>query len=324
VNSTQLRQVIALAATGNFRRAAATLKISQPALSKAILAVEKELGVRLFDRQSRAVTPTEFGDRVIRYGKRLLEAEDDLLHDLTLIAGLESGRVNVALGPYPSVISGYPAAARLCREHPKVAIGLRVSGWRDVTKAVVDRRVDLGIAELTDALATELLATEDLGGHRARFFCHPEHPILKRRQIQFADVLAFPWATTRIPPRVAASLPRPPGRAGYIDAVTGDLVPAIELDVPMQVAAFACGTDALAVATFAMVEQELRRGELAIVPIAKVDFRARYGFIWLRDRSLSPAAIAYMQAVREEERDYVVREARLAATFEQGRRTGRR
>jgi DNA-binding transcriptional LysR family regulator len=316
----QLRQVIALAAVGNFRRAAGALRISQPALSKAIQALEKELGVRLFDRQSRAVTPTEFGDRVVRYGKRLLEAEKDLLHDLALIAGLETGRVNVALGPYPSVVSGYAAAARLGREHPRVAIGLRVSNWRNVTKAVADRRVDLGIAELTDALGNESLATEDLGAHRARFFCRPGHPILRRKQIQFADLLAFPWATTRIPPRIAAAFPRPLGRAGSIDLATGDLVPAIELDVPMQIAAFTRGTDALALGTFAMVEQELRSGALAIVPTAKIDIRARYGFIWLEHRSLSPAAIAFMQAAREEERDFVAREALLAAAFEPGAR----
>jgi DNA-binding transcriptional LysR family regulator len=321
MNSTQLRQVIALAAVGNFRRAAATLRISQPALSKAIQALEKELGVRLFDRQSRAVTPTEFGDRIVRYGKGLLEAEEDLLHDLALIAGLETGRVDVALGPYPSVISGYAAAARLCREHPKVSIGLRVSNWRDVTRAVAERGADLGVAELTDALGNEALATEDLGAHRARFFCRPGHPILRRRQIQFADLLAYPWATTRIPPRIAAAFPRPLGRAGSIDAATGDLVPAIELDVPMQIAEFTRGTDALALATFAMVERELRSRALAIVPIGKIDIRARYGFVWLRHRSLSPAAAAYMQAVREEERAFVAREASLAAAFEQGART---
>jgi DNA-binding transcriptional LysR family regulator len=286
--------------------------------------LEKELGVRLFDRQSRAVTPTEFGERVIRYGKRLLEAEEDLLHDLMLIGGLETGRVDVALGPYPSVISGYPAAARLCREHPKVAIGIRVSNWRDVTQAVGARRADLGIAELTDALGTESLATEELGAHRARFFCRPGHPILRRGRIRLQDVLDFPWATTRFPPRVAAAFPRPPGRAGSIDSNTGDLVPAIELDVPMQVAAFARGADALAVGTFAMVEHELRSGALDIVPTANIEFRARYGFIWLRHRSLSPAATAYMQAVRDEERGYVAREAKLAAEFEHGGRTRRR
>lgn len=321
---TQVRQVIALATVGNFRRAAAILKISQPALSKAIQALEKQLGVRLFDRQSRVVTPTDFGERVVRHGKRLLEAEQDLLHDLALTAGLQAGRVNVALGPYPSVIAGYAAAARLIREHPGVAVSLHVSNWREVTSAVADRRVDLGIAEVTDALGNESLATEALGAHRARFFCRPDHPILRREQVKFADVLDFPWATTRIPPRVAGAFPQPLGRAGSIDPDTGDLVPAIELDVPMQVAAFALGTNALTVGTFAMVEQELRAGALAIVPTANIDFRGRYGFIWLRHRSLSPAAVAYMQAVREEERGYVAREARLAAEFEQGGRIRKR
>lgn len=320
MNSTQLRQVIALASVGNFRRAAAALKISQPALSKAMQALEKELGVRLFDRQSRAVTTTDFGDRVVRYGKRLLEAEEDLRHDLALIAGLEAGRVNVALGPYPSVVSGFAAAARLGRERPKLAVGLRVGNWRAVTQAVAERRVDLGIAELTDALDNPALATERVGAHVARYFCSPSHPIMGRKRNAFVDLLGYPWATTRIPPRIAAAFPKGLGRAGSIDPLTGDFVPAVELDVPMQLAAFATASDTLVIGAHALFERELRAGALAEVPTAQLNFRAEYGFIWLRHRSLSPAALAYMQAVREEERIFVEREARLAAAYERPRR----
>lgn len=316
----QLRQLIVLAEARNFRRAAAALKITQPALTKSVLALEKELGVRLVDRQPRGVTLTEFGERVVRYGKGLVEIEKDLHHDLALIAGLESGRVNVALGPYPSVVSGFTAAARLSRERPKLAIGLRVANWRTVTQAVAERQVDLGIAELTDARDNQALATELVGAHLARYFCSPSHPVMKRERNSFADLLQYPWATTRIPPRVAAGFPQALGRAGSIDPATGDFVPAIELDVPMHLADFAAGGDTLAIGAHALVERELRGGVLAVVSTVPLNFRAEYGFIWLRHRSLSPAALAYMQAVREEERLFVDREARLSAVYQRSRR----
>jgi DNA-binding transcriptional LysR family regulator len=320
VTTRQFRQFLVLAEVRNFRRAAADLKISQPALTKSVLALEKELGVRLLDRQPRGVTLTEFGERVVTYGKALVDNEKDLRHDLALIAGLETGRVNVALGPYPSVVSGYAAAARLGRERPKLAIGLRVGSWRAITQAVAERQVDLGIAELTDAHDNQALATERVGAHLARYFCSPSHPIMRRERNSFADLLKYPWATTRIPPRVAAAFPESLGRAGWIDPATGDFVPAIELDVPMQLAAFAAGGDALAIGGHALVERELRAGTLAVVPTAQLHFRAEYGFIWLRHRSLSPAVLAYMQAVREEERMFVEREARLAAVYRHPRR----
>lgn len=320
MTATRFRQILVLAQVGSFRRAAAALKISQPALTKAVQALERELGVRLFDRQPRAVTVTEFGARVIGYAKGTADLEDDLLHDLALIAGLETGCLNVALGPYPSVTSGYTAAARLIREHPKLAIGLRVANWREITKAVADRHVDLGIAELSDAIGNEALATEVVAAHKARFFCRRDHPLLGRKQITLPDLLQYPWVTTRMPPRIAAAFPKPPGRAGWIDDANGDFVPAIELDVPMQLAAFARKSDALAIGGFAMVAHELRTGSLAVMTNLQVDMRTQYGFIWLRHRSLSPAALAYMQAVRDEERSFAEREARFAAIYERKRR----
>lgn len=318
MNARQFRQVVALAEVGSFRHAAVALKISQPALSKVVSALEKELGVRLFDRQPRGVSLTEFGRRVVAYGRALIAAEDDLFHDLALIAGLETGCVSVALSPYASIISGYPAAGRLLRSHPKLSVDLRVPHYRDGVRAVLEREVELGFTELAEASGNDALATELVGEHLARFFCRPDHPILAivaRRPIGWRDMLAFPWATTRLPARVGALFRELTGRAGKVDAATGDFVPAIQLEVPMQIATFAFGTDALILAGYGLLEPEMRAGALVAVPMEDIAFRAGYGFLWLRHRSRSPATLAYMDAVREEERAFAKREAELAALY---------
>lgn len=321
--TTRFRQVLAIAEHGSFRRAAVALKISQPALTKSVRALEADLGVRLFDRQPRAVTLTDFGRRVVAFGKGLVAAEEDLLRDLSLLAGLEAGNIRVALGPYPSVISGYAAAAELLRQHPGLAVALNVAGWRAVTSAVAERQVDLGVAELADAVQNDALATEVVGQHRARVFCRPGHPILGRKRVLLSDLLEFPWAHTRIPSRIAAVFPRHLGRAGRIDESTGDMIPAIEFDVPMQLAAFANESDTLVFGVFGLVEDELAAGTLAVVPTPKIEMRARYGFIWLKHRSLSPGTLAFMDAVRDLEEAFVEREARLAKLYDPAA-TGRR
>jgi len=318
MNSRQLRQVVVLAEAGSYRHAAVALKMSQPALSKTVSALEKKLGVRLFDRQPRGVTLTEFGRRVVTYGRSLIAGEDDLFHDLALIAGLETGSVSVALSPYASIISGYPAAGRLLRSHPKLSVDLRVPHYREGVRAVLEREVDLGFTELAEASTNDALATELVGQHIARFFCRPDHPILaiaRRRRIDWPDMLAFPWATTRLPARVGALFRGSNGRAGKIDPASGDFLPAVQLEVPMQVASFAYGTDALILAGYALVEPELHARALVPVPMEDNPIRAGYGFLWLRHRSRSPATLAYMDAVREEEREFAKREARLAARY---------
>lgn len=164
-------------------------------------------------------------------------------------------------------------------------------------------------------MGNDALVTEPVGEHRARYFCRPGHPILDRKRIGVQELVSFPWATSRMPARIDAFLRGMTGRAGQIDQATGDFLPAIQLEVPMQLPSFAFGTDALVVAGYAHMEPELRSGKLVPVPFDDAGFRAGYGFIWLRHRSRSPAALAYMDAVREEEHAWARREAELTARY---------
>ncbi len=319
ITLTRLRQVVALAEHGGFGKAAATLKISQPALTKSIQALEAALGVRLFDRNTRGVVLTDFGKLVVAHTRQVVAREGELLRDIQLLAGLEVGHLDVALGPYPSAMSGYAAAGRVMAAHSKLQIALHVANWREVTQAVMEKKAELGIAELSDAVLNDRLDTEVVGQHRARLFCRPGHPLLQAEDITLATLLEFPWASTRIPPRVAAAFPRAPVRAGRIDEFTGDFVPAVETDVPMQLGRLVEDNDVLAFGAFSMVESELESGRLAYLPTPQIDLRASYGFIFLGSRSLSPAAQAYMQAVRDQERMCVEREAHLEQRFSQRR-----
>jgi len=323
ITERRLQHLLALVEHAHFGRAAKALNISQPALTQSIQALEAELGVTLVDRKRGAVTLTVFGDLVVERIRLLLTQGADLRREIALLAGHETGSLKIALGPYPSVTSGYAGIARLLARHPKIGVGVRVTGWRDVADRVAARAVDIGIAELGGLHGNEEFATELIGQHRGRFFCRPGHPILEGHQVSLPQLLEFPWVATRIPMRIAGGLPRSLGAAGKIDSLTGDFVPSIEIDVPMQLAGFLSGSDVLAMASLTIMERELLAGEVVLVPTTLSDLRAGYGFIYLNHRSLSPAALAYMQEVRAVEAEIVKREAVLAARFvESGKKRG--
>ncbi len=315
ITQRRLRHLLTLVEHTHFGRAAEALNISQPALSKSIQALESELGVALLDRKRGALALTVFGELVVRQSRALLDGEADMLHEIRLLAGLESGSLKVAMGPYPSVISGYPAIGRLLARHPKISIAARVASWREVARQVAAREVDLGLAELSGLAGDDQFATELVGQHRGRFFCRPGHPVLEHAWVALPRLLEFPWVASRLPKRVAANLPRSIGRAGNIDGLTGDFVPAIEMDVPMQLADLLSGSDALALASLALMEQALVTGEVVLVPTTGIDVRAGYGFIWLKNRSLTPATLAYMQETRAVEEDIVKREEALSRRY---------
>ena len=155
ITQRRLQHLLTLVRYAHFGRAAIALNISQPALTKSIQALEAELGVTLLDRKRGAVTLTAFGELVVQRGKSLLSAEEDMLREIALLAGLEIGSLRVALGPYPSVISGYPALARLLAQRPKISITVHVASWRDVVRQVQQARRDAKLL-ITDRITVRL------------------------------------------------------------------------------------------------------------------------------------------------------------------------
>jgi DNA-binding transcriptional LysR family regulator len=310
----RLRQFLALIEHAHFGRAAKALGVSQPALSKSIQLLESELGVTLFDRRPEGVALTAFGHLLREKSRRLLVAEEDLRRDIALLAGGDIGALKVALGPYPSVTSGYTSIARLHARHPHIKVTAHVAGWRDVAHQVATGVVDLGIAEISTLEGREEFTCELLGEHQGRLFCRPGHPLLsQKRALTLAQTLDFPWVASRIPLRLATHLlPATLGCAGAYDAVNGDFVPAIEIDVPMQIVKFVEHSNALAVGNLSTFEREFLAGEVVPLPLHDLALRTRYGFIYLKERSLPPAVEAYMSEVRVVEAEICQRESLLA------------
>ncbi|MEZ5502845.1 MAG: substrate-binding domain-containing protein [Halioglobus sp.] len=236
-----------------------------------------------------------------------------MLRNLMSLNELDAGLVNVGFGPYPGVISGYPAAGRLLAKHPKIQLSLQVSDWREVLDAVIEGRVDFGVAEQNELETDMRFQFEVLGTHAGRLFCDPEHPILRQRRITLADTLQYPWASSRLPARISGVFPRQRSPAGHINPLNGDFVPSVQFDIPINLGGFTKGKNTLVVAALTLVEQELAAGTM--VPLPGLKFHARYGILRLKTRSLSPAALAYITEIRAVEADFVQREEQLAVIW---------
>ena len=78
MNIVYLRYAVAVAKAGSLNKAAEELFIAQPNLSRAIKELEKELGIVIFDRNSKGITLTSDGERLISYGKKIIRQIDNL------------------------------------------------------------------------------------------------------------------------------------------------------------------------------------------------------------------------------------------------------
>ncbi|WP_306205293.1 LysR family transcriptional regulator [Actinoplanes sp. RD1] len=118
VDLRRLRQFVALAETLNYGRAAESLHLAQPALSRSIAAFERELGVRLFDRSRAGTTLTPAGE-LLRDEARALLDSSETLHRRLLMA--DRAGLGVTIGFLPGTL-----LAPLVRHLEKVFPGIRV------------------------------------------------------------------------------------------------------------------------------------------------------------------------------------------------------
>jgi DNA-binding transcriptional LysR family regulator len=311
----QLAHAQALARLRSFRSAAQVLHLSQPALTRSIRALEESLGVPLFDRLPGGVEPTAFGEQFLRKAASVLVAHDDLVRDMRLMAGLEDGALCVSVGPYPDDLLVPGVAATLAARHPGLAFRVRHGSWREVTAHVLAREADLGLAEISEARADDRLQTEPVGGHRLVVHCRAGHPLCAAPEVAFAHLASYPWVGTRVPARSVGMLGAFGGRPGTLDDGSGTFSPAWEVESVVTAKRIVAESDGLSAALLTQIERELMEGALVALPYQADWLRLDYGFVRLRDRTVSPAARAFMDEVHRQERALVAREAALRARF---------
>lgn len=311
----QLAHAQALARLGSFRLAARALHLSQPALTRSIRALEAGLGVPLFDRRPDGVTPTSFGELFLGSAERILLAHGDLVRDMRLMVEGEKGTLCVSAGAYPSDLLVPRVAAALAAKRPGLTCRLRHVSWREVTAQVLAREADLGVAEISEASPDARLETEPVGRHQLFFYCRAGHPLLRLRELTLAQIAGYAWVSTRVPGRAAGILSRGRSAAGALDPATGTFVPAWEVEIIGTAKWIVAGSDAIGGAMLAQIEHELEHGTFAVLPYRADWMRLDYGFIYLRDRTLSPAARAFMDECRRADAAIAAREAVLETRY---------
>ncbi|HEX7324858.1 MAG TPA: LysR family transcriptional regulator [Rhodanobacteraceae bacterium] len=142
----QLRTFLTVGEARHFRRAAERLHLTQPAVSRHVAELEGELGVALFDRNTRGVHLTAVGARLQPALTRVLDELDALLAETRVEGEGFHGTVRVASGPTPSAELVPGCLARCARAYPELTMLSRDRVQSEVIDAVRAGEVDFGIA----------------------------------------------------------------------------------------------------------------------------------------------------------------------------------
>lgn len=317
LNLRQLRHALALARARNFQRAAEALHISQSALSRSIQTLEQSLGAQLFDRGKKDVEPTELGRLLLEHAAHVEGAARDLQREFAMAQGLESGELIVGTGPYGGAALAAGAVARLNRHHPKLKVRLIVAPWDELPARLRSRDIDLMVADLRSIRTLEEFETLDLARHPARVVCRARHPLTRLPLPTIGDVFRYPIAGPSMADedieavlRLIPSAERRQLRQRGILTVTCDSAPALATVVQQS--------DCLALLYLFLVEDDLRAGRIRALPGIEMKPGPSLGAARLRNRTLSRPAAAFLDALRDYDRELARRGVALVSELSAG------
>ncbi len=194
----QLRYAVAIAEQGSLNRASEILYVAQPSLTGALQELEKELGVTLFARSGRGVTPTNDGTEFLHYARQVLQQYDVLLEKygkggtLKKKFGVSSQHYSFAVKSFVELVKRFGTE--------EYEFSIRETRTRDVIDDVFTGVSELGILYLSEfnrKPLEKLLRANGLEFHRltacsAYVYLWKGHPLAGRERIRFGDLADYP------------------------------------------------------------------------------------------------------------------------------------
>jgi DNA-binding transcriptional LysR family regulator len=277
----QLRAFVAVAEAGSFTEAARSLHLTQSALSVLVRELERELGVRLFDRHTRRVELSEAGRDFQPYVRRLF---NELREGTASLGGLrdkDRGKVRIA-APQMMACTLMPLLIRGFRErHPRIELELA-----DTLPEQMIQQVEIGDADLAVGpdvpMATPAIVRRPLLRDRHWLVCCADDPMARRRSVQWKDLRQSPFiAPTRdfirqLRIELGPATPTPAHETSYMTTALGMVAAGIGVT--------ACPTSARPL---------VRAWGLTMKSLVAPAFDRQVCIYALGRRSLSPAAASF-------------------------------
>ena len=198
----EAKAFLAVAEELHFGRAAATLRIAQPPLSRLIKSIEKSLGAQLFERSTRQVSLTPAGQALLDPARELVAASENARRAVAKSVSGETGRVRLGFAG-PSINRKAAVRARHVRTHrPGVHLELHGSQFSHTAmQKVLDGSLDVAIGRW-DFIPSELRSSV-IGHEEVMVVLPSNHPLADSARVDMAQLAEESWVVLPAGPGAA-------------------------------------------------------------------------------------------------------------------------
>jgi DNA-binding transcriptional LysR family regulator len=186
----QVQAFTAVATTNSFSRAAEQLNVAQSRISVLVRDLEKELGVRLFDRTTRRMELTTAGREFRSHGEKLISDLKHAIEDTHALGERKRGRLTVAAPPLIMEALVPRLLVPFKRDFPGVRVIMLDARTDRIVEAVKTGEADIGIG--TFAQHEEGLVRTRLARDALLLFCHNKHPLAALHRPRWKDIVGTP------------------------------------------------------------------------------------------------------------------------------------
>jgi DNA-binding transcriptional LysR family regulator len=293
LDTKQLRHLSTVVREGTFMRAAEALNVSQPAISKSILLLERAVGAKLLERGRHGAEPTIFGQALaLRYNR--IEAElQQAARDIAELKEVNQGHLTIGATRTASSYIVPVAVSALKALKPNIHIEIIEDRADRLIAALKDARFDLVVGPIYGEFVEPNLEEEFLFNSQLVVVTRAGHPLGKRRSVNLSDLKRYAYVGVRggsTLSRQVELLLKTAGISGFRYSVATNSADAAKGMIERS--------DCFGLLPKSHVAAELRAQLLHVTKLNAAGNTWPLGVRWRRDRAANPGMSAFIAELR--------------------------
>jgi len=275
-----LKAFVTVAETGSFSLAADRLFLTQPAVSKRVAVLERELDARLFDRIGRTVSLTEAGNALLPRARNILLELADSVRAISNLSGEVHGTLRFGTSHHIGLHRLPPALKQFTQLYPRVRMDIRFMDSEAACEAVEHGELELGVVTLPPHPSPSL-TTRPVWSDPLAVVVANDHPLAHKRRIKLDDLAQHP-----------AILPAP---NTYTRQIAEQAFERLSLDLDVALSTNYLETIKMLVSVgigWSLLPMTMLDTQIKKLPVQELKLKRSLGIVYHRERTLSNAAIA--------------------------------
>ncbi len=193
VRLAQLELLAAMESAPTLSAAARAAHVAQPAASRLLRSLSSSIGIELFERAGRTLRPTPAGRVLLQRAASLMTDLDRIESELDAIDRGLIGTASLGAGFASCYVLIPNALEKLLSAAPRIAVNLREGPMEELTAKLREGRIDLLVGRVENSGGDNDLVTEVLYDPAMNVVCGPDHPVTRKRKLDWSDVLKGHW-----------------------------------------------------------------------------------------------------------------------------------